>query len=224
MTTWSDSRITIDLRENDDIRSFACDSLQSQYAASPHLVSIVQGFARLIDPYTDIQSFYDDIFHIATAKGVGLDIWGNIIGIQRTIRDTRTDIAIVLDDDHYRALLLYKALANISFSDIASLNELLQKLTHIDIGGFNGNAYVLETGVMKIRWVFEYFLSDMQKAIFEAAGTLARGAGVGWEIYPINPLETFGFNGAAMQPFCQAPFAAITVTTGADKHAYQRTE
>ena len=133
-------------------------------------------------------------------------------------------IAIVLDDDHYRALLLYKALANISFSDIASLNELLQKLTHIDIGGFNGNAYVLETGVMKIRWVFEYFLSDMQKAIFEAAGTLARGAGVGWEIYPINPLETFGFNGAAMQPFCQAPFAAITVTTGADKHAYQRTE
>ncbi len=223
MTTWSDLRDTTDIREIDDSRSLACNSMQSQYAASPNTVSLVQGFARLVDPYDDITNFYDLIFNIRTAVGAGLDNWGEILGIKRTIRDSVNDEAIVLDDHYYRALLFYKALANISSSNIASLNSLLATLTGTDIGHFEGHSYVLETDVMTIRWVFEYFMSDMQLAIFKAAGTLARGAGVGWEIYHIDPDQTFGYRHSAMQPFCQAPFAPTTVITGSDNYVKQRT-
>ena len=60
---------------------------------------------------------------------------------------------------------------------------------------------------MVIRWVFEDFLNDMQLLVFKAAGTLARGGGVGWELYAVAPARVFGFDGGHWQPFNQAPFA-----------------
>ena len=70
-----------------------------------------------------------------------------------------------------------------------------------------GTAYVLEVDTMVIRWVFEDFLNDMQLLVFKAAGTLARGGGVGWELYAVDPQKVFGFDQSLMQPFNQAPFA-----------------
>ncbi len=204
MTTWTDYR-TADVRSLFDVKSDACASIQSQYSASDNMTSVIAGFARMIDPYEEIQSFYDDIFNILSAQGQGLDLWGEIIDIPRII-SVNDASAMTLDDDHYRALLLYKALANISSSDIATLNKLLQTLIDTDIGVFNGNAYVLETGPMKIRWVFEYFLNEVEMAIFKTAGTLARGAGVGWEMYAVDPDKVLGFDGSKMKSFNQAPF------------------
>lgn len=204
MTTWTDYR-TADVRSLFDVKSDACASIQSQYSASENMTSVIAGFARMIDPYEEIQTFYDDIFNIMSAQGQGLDIWGEIIDIPRVIQVNDAS-AMTLDDDHYRALLLYKALANISSSDIATLNKLLQTLIDTDIGVFNGNAYVLETGPMKIRWVFEYFLNEVEMAIFKTAGTLARGAGVGWEMYAVDPDKVLGFDGSRMKSFNQAPF------------------
>lgn len=213
MTTWLDSRLAGDLRELDDTRSFACDSLQSQYAASPHLVSLIEGFSRLVNPSDDVNDFYDNLFNMMTAKGIGLDIWGDIVQISRVIRSD-DGTAITLDDDHYRSLLLYKALANISSSDIATLNQLLQKLTEIDIGNFKGHSYVLESGPMRIRWVFEYFLNDLQFTIFKAAGTLARGAGVGDEFYQTDSEQVFGFKQSGAQAFDQGVFLPVPLIHG----------
>lgn len=204
MTTWANYR-TADVRSLFDAKSDACDSIQSQYAASSNINAVVAGFARLIDPYTDIQAFYDELFNIMSARGVGLDVWGDILQISRVIRINETT-SLTLDDDHYRALLLYKALANISSSDVATLNRLLQTLMETGIDVFDGHAYVLETGPMKIRWVFEYFLNELQLAIFRTAGTLARGAGVGWELYAVDPDKVFGFAGSKMRPFNTMPF------------------
>jgi hypothetical protein len=137
---------------------------------------------------------------------------------------------ITLDDELYRLLLLYKALANISASDAATQNKLLSVLMDAvglcpartggygggnppgtgigtGVGAFSDAAYVLEIDTMAIRWVFESFLTPLQLAVFKVAGTLARGAGVGWELYAVNPSQTFGFDGSGMQPFNQAPFA-----------------
>jgi hypothetical protein len=60
---------------------------------------------------------------------------------------------------------------------------------------------------MVIRWVFHFPLTAIQKSIFYAVGTLARGAGVGWELYAVDPATVFGFDGSGMEPFNQAPFA-----------------
>ena len=114
---------------------------------------------------------------------------------------------IVLDDDYFRLLLLYKAMANISASTAAAQNALLAMLVSSGIGSFPHAAYMLEVGTMTIRWVFEDFMTPLRLAVFKAAGTLARGAGVGWELYAVNPEKVFGFDGSGMQPLNQAPFS-----------------
>ena len=104
----------MDFRGNEDVR--ACDNIReekqpyllSQYSASPTIYQILADFRENIDPTPDIWTFYDNVFNIATAQGVGLDIWGAIIGMDRTIYDQSTSTKITLDDEGYRKLLYYK--------------------------------------------------------------------------------------------------------------------
>lgn len=60
---------------------------------------------------------------------------------------------------------------------------------------------------MTIRVVFEFYADAIQTAILQNYGLLARGGGVGWEWYQIDPATTFGFDGSALQPFNQGIFA-----------------
>jgi hypothetical protein len=204
MPTWYSPRRTEDLRALSDVRNLKSYAIQSQYGASVKMLGLLAGFQEKIEPTLDIDLFYKKFFNILSAEGVGLDGWGRILAIPRTIEDG--DISITLTDDYYRLLLLYKALANISRADAATLNHLLAELINTGISLLPPVAYVLEVDTMVIRWVFEEFMNDIQLAVFKAAGTLARGAGVGWELYAINPGQVFGFDGSGMHPFDQAPF------------------
>jgi hypothetical protein len=235
MYTWRDWRETQDTRELENIREGTGYAIQSQYSASQRIMALAAGFQDKIDPHVNIDLFYRKMFDIYTAEGFGLDNWGVILGIGRNIPgpylgdcfgfdgselhpfdqypfvpDNGTPPAISmisLDDDYFRLLLLYKALANISASDAETQNRLLSFLINTGVAGLPRAGYVLEVGKMVIRWVFEGPLNAVQMAVFRAAGTLARGAGVGWEFYAISPRESFGFDGSEMQPFMQAPFA-----------------
>lgn len=231
--TWRDVSTVENFRELDNVRDLTSYAMQSQYAASPRLLALCRAFQDRICPDVTIQMFYDEVFNIYTARGIGLDIWGRILGIGRIIEGPfegivfgfdgsgcqpfnqapflpsiafRPPTYITLDDDSFRLLLLYKALANISSSDAATQNLLLSTLIDTGIGGFNSAAYVLEVDTMVIRWVFEGRLTPLQLAIFKVAGTLARGAGVGWELYAIDKFNVFGFHGSEFRPFNQAPF------------------
>ena len=207
MPTWPDFRDAPDLREMDNSRELTSEAAHSQYAASARVLGLAEDFQLRLDPTPGIDLFYNKIFNILTAQGPGLDTWGVIVAMPRTIDDPDTGRSITLDDEYYRLLLLYKAMANISPSDAHSLNSLLQSLVNTGIAAFPRLAYVLEVDTMVIRWVFEDFLNDIQRAVFKAAGTLARGAGVGWELYAVNADQVFGFDGSEMHPFNQAPFA-----------------
>ena len=207
MYTWRDFREILDVRELENIRDLTGYAIQSQYSASKTILALAAGFQQQIDPHLDVDLFYDKMFNIYTAEGVGLDNWGLILQIGRLIEDPDSGAAITLEDDYYRLLLLYKAMANISASTASAQNHLLEMLVNTGIAGFPRAAYVLEVDTMVIRWVFEDYLTPLQLAVFKTAGTLARGAGVGWELYAINPGTAFGFDGSELQPFNQAPFA-----------------
>ena len=235
MYTWRNWRDVKDVRELENTREFTSYAIQSQYSASKKILALAAGFQERIDPHVDVDLFYRKMMDIYTAEGFGLDNWGVILQIGRTIPgpymgdcfgfdgsklypfdqlpfvpDSGSGAAvtmITLDDELFRLLLLYKALANISASDAATQNKLLSVLIDTGIGGFGNVAYVLEVDTMMIRWVFEDYMTPLQLAVFRVAGTLARGAGVGWELYAINPGQVFGFDGSGMQPFNQAPFA-----------------
>lgn len=208
MPTWRDIRETADFRELDNVRELTGYAIQSQYSASEKILALCAAFQERLDPSVDIDLFYSSMVSIYSATGLGLDQWGIILGMGRTIDDAESGKLLTLDDDYYRALLLYKAMSNISASTAAAQNALLSMLVETGIAAFPRVAYVLEVESMVIRWVFEDSLNAMQLAVFRAAGTLARGAGVGWELYALDPAASFGFDGSSLQPFNQAPFAA----------------
>ncbi len=205
MPTWLDMREAENIRALHDVRDLKSRAIQSQYSASPTILSLAAGFQKHLEQTADRDSFYEKFFDIYSAEGPGLDNWGRILAQPRTIEDG--EASITLTDEYYRLLLLYKALANISSSDAATLNQLLANLVATGIAGFPRACYVLEVDTMVIRWVFEDFLNELQLAVFKAAGTLARWAGVGWELYAVNPEQVFGFDGGLMHPFNQRPFA-----------------
>lgn len=196
--TWRDMDEVGDLFSLADVGSLASDAIQSQYAASPHLTGLVAGFQRRLDASADLDLIFDNLVWLPTASGVSLDVWGRIVGIPRGLMTEEGQI--VWDDSAYRFLILYKALANISASDAETLNSLLDRL-------FDGTVYVLDHQNMTIRVVFEFYADVIQTAILQNYGLLARGGGVGWEWYQIDPATTFGFDGSALQPFNQGIFA-----------------
>lgn len=199
-------------------------TIQSQYSASATIKALAEGFRKHIRPDADIELFYRTIFDIETAEGIGLDIWGRILGIGREINvDAQLDYFgfeeadydpfdntpfyngegvtnfYSLDDEAYRALLMWKAAANIATSDAASLNFLLSQL-------FPGKEIVVhEAGIMAIDLFIYFPLEPWQRAILKSYGLMGRGAGVLLNWVEI-PLPVFGFNEADYEPFDSAPF------------------
>ena len=220
----------MDFRSNENVRT--CPNIrydpdptiQSQYSASKTIIELVQSARVRISPWADIGLFYQNIFDIETARGVGLDIWGRILGIGRLldVEDTGEWLGFEeadyepfdqapmwdgntstkqtrLSDDAYRYLLMWKALANISTADAASLNNLLHGL-------FDGKDVVVhEVDVMEIELYIFFQLEPYERAVLREYGLFARGAGVGFNWVEI-PQPCFGFNEADYEPFDQAPF------------------
>ena len=200
----------------------------SQYANSPILRGLIETMNDCISPDADIQKFYDDVFNIDTAQGFGLDLWGEIIGVSRTLKvpapigeflgfsegagyfpfgqrpfyvDASTQ-SFGLSDDAYRTLLLVKAAANISDSTAQSINALLQNL----FAG-RGVCYVSDLGAMQLRYTFSFPLLPYEKAILSQSGILPCPAGVMDYIFN-PPTMPFGFSeaGAGVYPFGQGTF------------------
>ena len=205
------------------------DTILFQYSSSPIIKAIIEGVNDLIKLDEDINLFYNEMFNILSAQGVGLDFWGVKLGIGRNIKvksttnkysyfgfngsklnafntfpffsKTNTGDVVTLADNSYRELLLIKAAANISRTDIASLENLLERL-YSD----RGNFYVLETGTMKLRYVFEFYLTPFEEALALRRDLPPKPAGVTYEIYQIKPKQTFGFNGSNMNTFNHGVF------------------
>lgn len=196
-----------------------------QYASSPVIQQLIADRASYF-PNDWQDQFYDNIWNIDTAQGVGLDIWGRIVVIGRNIQIPVVDYfgftttptqswdpfgqqsfytgptsttTFRLADNAYRVLILAKALANIAKTDARNLNRVLQQL----FPG-RGRAWVNDLGSMSMRYNFEFALEPWEMAVLVSGGVLPRPAGVGATIAQI-PTDTFGFfeAGADSQPFNQ---------------------
>lgn len=221
-----------------DFHELNLETIQSQYGASPHLRGIIEAAAKRIDPNNDINTFYEKIFNLDTAEGVGLDIWGQIVAVPRRMMvpsgeyfgfdgsqlnpfnqapfyNTATlGEFYELADEAYRKLIYYKAMANIS-EDTAEAQNRLLSLLFGDVVTSIGLEGIVPNGIMKIRVIFYFYLSSYEIEIFKNYGLLNRGAGVGWEYYQIDPDHTFGFDGSGLQPFNQGVFDPYGIVQGA---------
>lgn len=154
----------------------------SQYANSPKFETLRKELVDIFNQVSTIQSFYDYVFNLKTATGYGLDVWGGILDQDRYftyynsgtnqyevvyLKGGQTVDGIIYSDEEienmYRLILFLKAMSYISNASIAKLNEMLQFYFE-----GRGLAYVYEYGTMKIRYVFRFYLSNLEKAIFES--------------------------------------------------------
>lgn len=223
----------------------------SQYGNSPVIKQLLYAFSQYINPETDIQTFYDNIINVMTAKGIGLDIWGRIVGVERNIYidSTTSDdpifgfksggvpfnqgiffnpdnvqtgkrILTTLIDDSYRQLILFKALANISSADLATLNQLAVKLfnsadivaTNITVPGTLPNGDMYNAAPMAVRFLWrQNSLSNLDKQLFTTGLLLSLAAGVEYDVNVISKDPLFGFAGSGLNPFNQGAFVKISL-------------
>ena len=176
------------------------DTVISQYANSPILLQLINNFFQYIDQSQNLDSFYDLIWNVDTAVGYGLDVWGRIVGVTRTLQVTSGSyfgyeeagtIGITpfnaapfyagggitsnfnLSDDAFRTLIFAKALANISDGSIPSINQLL-----LNVFGASGKCYVTDGENMTMTYTFTFPLTALQQAIVFQSGVLPKPTGV----------------------------------------------
>jgi len=202
----------------------------SQYANSPILLSLLSDWTEAIDPAVNIDAFYKLIWNVDTAVGYGLDVWGRIVNVSRILSlpggrkfgyvvssgaqdwdplnqqqfysGVTTTENFILADDAFRILILAKALANISNCAIPTYNRLLMQLFPN-----RGNVYVHDTGNMLFEIIFTFILQPFEIAIIEQSGVFVGPTGVGFTYQIILP-QTLGFEGAGStaEPYNQGIF------------------
>ena len=63
----------------------------SQYANSPRMLGLIEGFTDAVDVAARMDAFYSDIWDLDTATGYGLDVWGRIVGVGRVLQVATSD-------------------------------------------------------------------------------------------------------------------------------------
>lgn len=201
------------------------DTIMSQYANSPRILSIIKTLDDAINPQNTIDDFYRLIWNLSTAQGIGLDIWGRIVGVNRNVqmldpnaktfgfktdpqdlRFTPFDNApfnggglgfstYALDDTQFRELIIIKAASNILYATAPYINKYLKDIFD------NQVAYYKITGHMTATYFFEFELTPFQRLIVFTLKLLPEPCGVlvSYETGITN--EYFGFDGSSYQPF-----------------------
>ncbi len=183
-------------------------TLISQYANSERITGLLGNFDSVVDQTTNLDSFFDLMWNVYTAKGYGLDCWGTIVGVNRVLKlstgpkylgfneggfldydpvnqspwysgQTLTN-NFLLSDDGFRVLILAKAFSNICSGSIQAINALLRML----FGSF-GKAYCTDEGNMTMTYTFDFAPTPTQLAILTQSGVMPTPVGVGFTVvYP----------------------------------------
>lgn len=202
------------------------DTLLSQYANSPRITGLLYGLQDAIDPSAQLDAFYDMVLNLDTAQGFGLDIWGRIVGIGRTVPSSvgsdkqfgfkETNYftpfnqapfngngakfsSYMLPDTLYRQLIIIKAYSNILYATAPNINRFLYSI-------FKKRAYYRLLDNMHAQYVFEFTPSSFERLIIFSLGILPIPCGVSVEYTIIPTATTFGFNGSNLQTFNNGTF------------------
>jgi parallel beta-helix repeat protein len=176
------------------------ETIISQYANSPTLLALINNMNQYIDPQANLFNFYNQIWNVNSATGYGLDLWGRIVGVSRTIFTNQSSSyfnwyettigtkwgpggnspwlngafgtgTTNLLDPIYRTVILAKALANISICTPHVVNTILTAL-------FGPGVYVSDLGNMQMQINVTTTLTNIQLAILNFANVIPRPAGV----------------------------------------------
>ncbi len=170
-----------------------------QYSNSPRIDAMIERFNAAMDQTVNMENLYDLVWNVATAQGWGLDVWGRIVGVNRTLQFPAgtesfgfneanswtgfgqggfysgggTTNNFILGDSDFRTLILAKAAGNISDGAIPSVNQILMTLFRN-----RGDCYVADGLDMSLTYTFKFILNPIELAIVQLSGVLPNPCGV----------------------------------------------
>lgn len=216
-----------DFRTSRDIRT--CRDIR--HPEYNNIIQLILGFGRRLRPADDLALLYREWLDLDTARGVGLDHNGEIVGIDRKVRvyhDEYTSFGFNgsgrigfqqgtfsphpvkgfftqdLLDYQYRRLIWFKSVANRSNASSADINSLFR----IGLGfKVRKRVAVADLNAMHMRIMVMYQASPLDLAILRKMAAIVKPVGVYYDMYVVpEPKETLGFNGSSYQPFGQGTF------------------
>jgi hypothetical protein len=196
----------------DIIPFYYWQTIISQYANSNTIDALIAYFQQWFDQTINYENLYDLIWNVTTAQGYGLDVWGRIVGVVRTLgvasqpfwgfqeqnpttwtfnqgifyTGTGSSPQFYLTDSSFRTLIFAKAMANISNGSAPSINAILRTMFPN-----RGNAWVSDNGNMSISYNFSFFLTGLELALV-TSGVLPKSSGC---TYTVNQGVTGGVTG-----------------------------
>jgi Protein of unknown function (DUF2612) len=195
-------RFQIGISPIGDIPTFDIwDTVLSQYANSPVITGIITAFNAAMDQTANIDSLFDLIWNVLTAQGYGLDVWGRILGVTRTVAIVAAGAptfgfnepggdwvgfgqapffsgspllsTVTLTDIQFRPIVLAKAATNVWDGSIEGFNAILLALFQ-----GRGTPWVIDNGNMSITLNFPFALTALDTAIIQSSGCLPQPTGV----------------------------------------------
>ena len=191
-----------------------------QYRNSDKFVSLDVGLSSAFDDFPVLKDWYDVYYNISSASGAGLDWWGKRLNQTRNfeyqgnnyyLRGAQTIDGVSYTDEEienlYRKTLQIKAMSYVSNLTLASINQMLR-----EIFSERGRSYCIEvikiedgvlthTGTMQIRYVFEFYMSKVFKAIAESLLPHPAGVLSSYEYLPLGEFLGFYVQNEITQPY-----------------------
>lgn len=204
------------------------DTVQSQYSASPIIHALIKGFNDLENADPDIKLLFEKMVDPDTAEGVGLDVWGRIVALERGltpiddmqkfigfkplagITTTRLDSFnnaifyntqsgnVRLADSAYKTYIFIKAMINIGTSSLADINRMIRVLMP------KSNIKVIRSYAMELRILVLGKLDPYEYRALLALPWVPTG--VGLNLYHIET-PTLGFKGQGLETFNNGTFS-----------------
>lgn len=172
------------------------NNIQNQYQGT----NIETLLNRLADLYNKlitqpVQEFYNNIYNLETAAGIGLDIWSEKLNFPRTIKfidaDTGVETSKTLDDNEYRLILKVLSLKFYTKMTVPGINKTLKELFSF----YDVQAYTVDNQDMTyVNYVFLWEMPEYLKQAFNNYDLLPHPLAVGIR-YREAFYQIFGFKG-----------------------------
>lgn len=178
----------------------------SQFTNSPRIDALVALFDAAVGTDALFEMFYNELWNLDTAVSYGLDVWGRIVGIGRTITVGSGDYfgytgaivggSVEASGDSFTAAIFYEGeqiTSNFSLTDHSYRQLILAKaaanITDGSIPAFNhilmdilfpsrGNIYVVDNQDMTMTVKSTFRLEPVEQAIILTTGVLPVPTGV----------------------------------------------
>lgn len=169
-------------------------NIQDQYK-NTNIETLINGLADLYDKLITqpLNDFYNNIYNLDTASGVGLDLWGEKLNFPRTIKyiDNKKENSVTLQDDEYRLILKVLTLKLYTQMSVPGINKTLKELFSF----YNADAYTLDNQDMTyVNYIFVWEIPEYLKQAFNNYDLLPHPLAVGTR-YREAVYQIFGFKG-----------------------------